>query len=169
MWYRVPAQTFPLITGGPIMHAYDHPRLCRLKSPLLVSVYHTLSRHQDATLAKQRSAAGQNPERGLLWVPPLDKHVQSRRRRGAGGTRRRADVDGCMPRPLAFGEVVWTEFGEFATNCRKASEKNNALKKKELEIKKKSPNVRIVTCVHGVTSWVPKDILGISGDMCSSG
>lgn len=66
----------------------------------------------------------------------MDKHVHSRRPRSAGGIRRRADVDGYMPRPLGFIEVVWTEVGEFAANCRKASEKD-CVKEKEFEVKKK--------------------------------
>lgn len=110
------------------MHAHGHPHVCWLTG-LLIPIYHTLSRHQDATLAKQCSAAGQDPECWLLWVPLLDKHGSSRRPDSAGGIRRRADVHGYMPRPLGFCEVVWTEIVEFATNC---GEKSKIVLKKYL-------------------------------------
>lgn len=35
--------------------------------------------------------------------------------------------------------------------------------------KKKSPDVKMVTCIHRVTSRVSRNVSGISGDVCSSG
>lgn len=121
MWYRELAQTFPRVSGRLIGDPQDHPDSRWLKSLLLVCVCHTPSCHQDATLAKQSAAAGQDPEGGLLRVPLLDKRGYSGRPGGAGGIRGRAHVDGCVPGPLGVGEVACTETGEFATSCRKAS------------------------------------------------
>lgn len=163
MRYHEPAQTFPLI-----VHAHGHPHVCWLTS-LLIPIYHALSRHQDATLAKQCSAAGQDPECWLLRVPLLDKHGSSRRPDSAGGNRRRADVDGYMPRPLGFCEVVRTEIVEFATNCEGKKKSKILLKKYLCQEWKRSPCQFCIlhSQCDALSPRSSYNISGIDGDMCS--
>ena len=64
--YPEVVQAFQPILGCLVLHACDNLHMRRVKGLLRVLVYHTLSCHQDATLAEQSPAAGQVPECGLL-------------------------------------------------------------------------------------------------------
>lgn len=113
MFYPEVALAFQLV-----VYAYGNLHMCRVKGPLVL-VRHTLSCYQDATLAEQSPAAGQVPERRLLWDLPLVSCARSMGCAGAADSAigRWADIDGCMPWPLSVREVVRTESVKFATNC----------------------------------------------------
>lgn len=101
------------------MRPQDNSDLLGPQALLCVLVPHTPRRHQDAALAEQSAAAGQQPERGLLRGPLVDGHGGSA---GPGlgfgcKIRGRAHVDGGVPRPLGVRQVVRTEEAEPAADC----------------------------------------------------